>query len=187
MVATLLKFLVVGIVGFVVVYLLIDTLGSCVPTFHRCNTLCASFCNSSVLVDGNIRNSANCLRGVVVLAVRIVVIPLLLANFVVIVVREIVALVAYSVVVDTIEVVVLVVHGVAAVDTIEIVVSTVANYIVVAAEVVVVAVANFVADVAYSLIDLFNSEHFRVVFFGRDRVVTRLPEPQLTLVGLEVS
>ena len=132
MVATLVKSLVVGIVGFVVVHLLIDTLGSCVPTFHKCSTLLVPSCNSSVLVDGNIRNSDNCLRVVVVSVVRIVVTALLLANSVVIVVRTILVLVANSGVVDTIEGVVLIVL-VVAVDTVEIVVDTVANYVAVAA------------------------------------------------------
>ena len=179
------KSLVVGIAGFVVVRLLIDTHGSCVPTFHKCSTLCGLFCNLSTLVDGNIHNNDNCLRVVVVLVVRIVVAALWLVNSVVIFVRQILVLVANSDVVDTIEVVVLIVHFDAA--TVEFVVDTVANYIVVAAE-VVVAVANFVAVVAvpYILIDLSSSEHFHVVSIGRDRVVTQLPEPLLALVCLEV-
>ena len=129
-------------------------------------------CNSSVLVDENIRNNGNCLRVVVVLVVRIVVTALWLANSVVIGVRKILVLVANPVVVDTIEVVVLVVHFVAAVDTVEVVVDTVANYVVVAAE-VVVADANFVVVVAvvYLLIDQSNSEPSHVVSLGRTRVV----------------
>ena len=144
-------------------------------------------CNSSDQVDVNIRNSDTCLRVVVVLVVRIVVTDLLLANSVVIVVRNVLVLVANSGVVDTIEVVVLIVL-VVAVDTVEIAVDTVANYLVVAAEVVVVADANFVVVVAvvYLLIDQSNSEPSHVVSLGRAQAVARLPEPQLTLVCLEV-